>query len=251
VGLLAILELVDRVCPLLGLAAERGVAIDGVDAGHRCHAEDPPAPLERGIQVQLCLTTAHERCDRYLAFAGRIGAASPGRTRLADGLVTTRLVLAPQPAWRGMAGRARASRVGPWVGVGAAIAGVGIAGAVVAAPLLDGPPPDTLAAVDTTPRQATPSATASPMPSPTASPPPTATASPSPVATPAPTVTPAPTPAPTAVPTPVPPRTYTVARGDTLGSIAQRFGTSPTAIQEANGIEDPDEIFIGQVLVIP
>jgi LysM repeat protein len=248
VGLLVILELVDRVCPLLGLAAERGVAIDGVDAGHRCHAEDPPAPLERGIQVQLCLTTAHERCDRYLAFAGRIGAASPGRTRLADGLVTTRLVLAPQPAWRGMAGRARASRVGPWVGVGAAIAGVGIAGAVVAAPLLDPPPPETLAAADTTPPPATPAAlTASPMPSPTASPPPTATASPSPAATRAPTATPAPT----AAPTPVPPRTYTVARGDTLGSIAQRFGTSPTAIQEANGIEDPDEIIIGQVLVIP
>jgi LysM repeat protein len=42
-----------------------------------------------------------------------------------------------------------------------------------------------------------------------------------------------------------------VAQGDTLALIAQRFGTSVQAIQSANGIEDPDEIVIGQVLVIP
>jgi LysM repeat protein len=65
--------------------------------------------------------------------------------------------------------------------------------------------------------------------------------------------TPAPTPAPTPVPTPAPTpvQTYTVAEGDTLAEIAQRFGTSVSALQAANGIEDPDEIVIGQVLVIP
>ena len=59
---------VDRVCPLLGLAGERGVTIDGVDAAHRCFAEDPPSPLDRSTQAQLCLTDAHARCERYLAY---------------------------------------------------------------------------------------------------------------------------------------------------------------------------------------
>nr|MBA2633373.1 LysM peptidoglycan-binding domain-containing protein [Chloroflexota bacterium] len=41
-----------------------------------------------------------------------------------------------------------------------------------------------------------------------------------------------------------------VQAGDTLAAIAQRFGTTVEALQAANGIEDPDEIVIGQVLVI-
>jgi len=42
-----------------------------------------------------------------------------------------------------------------------------------------------------------------------------------------------------------------VQEGDTLAAIAQRFGTTVSALQAANGIEDPDEIIIGQRLVIP
>jgi LysM repeat protein len=52
-------------------------------------------------------------------------------------------------------------------------------------------------------------------------------------------------------PTPAPQQTYVVQEGDTLAAIAQQFGTSVEAIQSANGISDPDEILIGQVLVIP
>ena len=48
-----------------------------------------------------------------------------------------------------------------------------------------------------------------------------------------------------------PAATATVAQGDTLAAIAQRFGTTVPALQAANGIDDPDEIVIGQVLVIP
>ena len=44
---------------------------------------------------------------------------------------------------------------------------------------------------------------------------------------------------------------YRVQEGDTLGSIAAQFGVSVEALQAANGIDDPDEILIGQVLVIP
>jgi LysM repeat protein len=42
-----------------------------------------------------------------------------------------------------------------------------------------------------------------------------------------------------------------VQQGDTLAAIAQRFGTTTQALQQANGIEDPNQIVIGQVLVIP
>jgi LysM repeat protein len=241
---------VDRVCPLLGLAGERGVTIDGVDAAHRCFAEDPPSPLDRTMQAQLCLTDAHARCERYLAFAARTGAVTPGRARIGDGFVTTRLLLAPQPAWRGMAGRARTARATPWILVGGGVAALGLAGAALAAPLLSGPGPRT--ATGTTTPTASPSLSPSPTPrvTPTASP----TASPSPAPTPEPTpvpATPAPTPVPTPVVTPPPPQTYTVAEGDTLAAIADQFGTSVSALQQANGIDDPDEIVVGQVLIIP
>ena len=241
---------VDRVCPLLGLAGEHGVTIDGVDAAHRCFAEDPAAPLDRRTQAQLCLTDAHARCERYLAFASRTGAATPGRSPIADGLVSTRLLLAPQPAWRGMAGRARGARLAPWVVVGSGVAALGLAGAAIAGTFLGGEDP-TAASASTTPQPSpTPDLTFTPSASPSPSPPPSPTARPTPTPVPE---TPAPTPAPTPVPTPAPTpvQTYTVAEGDTLAEIAQRFGTSVPALQAANGIEDPDEIVIGQVLVIP
>lgn len=47
------------------------------------------------------------------------------------------------------------------------------------------------------------------------------------------------------------PSTYTVVRGDTLGRIAARFGTTVAAIASANGITNINLIFVGQVLNIP
>lgn len=44
---------------------------------------------------------------------------------------------------------------------------------------------------------------------------------------------------------------YRVEPGDTLSSIAQRFGTTVQAIASANGITDPDRIYAGQWLDIP
>ena len=43
---------------------------------------------------------------------------------------------------------------------------------------------------------------------------------------------------------------YTIASGDTLSAIANRYGTSPRRIREANNISG-DNIRIGQVIVIP
>jgi len=44
---------------------------------------------------------------------------------------------------------------------------------------------------------------------------------------------------------------YTVQPGDTLTRIAARFGTTVAAIVEANGLVNPDRIYVGQVLLIP
>ena len=44
---------------------------------------------------------------------------------------------------------------------------------------------------------------------------------------------------------------YTVAEGDTLSEIAATFDLSVEQLAEANGIEDPDFILVGQVIRIP
>lgn len=46
-------------------------------------------------------------------------------------------------------------------------------------------------------------------------------------------------------------QSYTVQRGDTLSSIAERYGVSVETICEANGITNPNQIEVGQVLTIP
>lgn len=48
-----------------------------------------------------------------------------------------------------------------------------------------------------------------------------------------------------------PTRDYTVARGDTVSELAQRFGTSVAAIVQANGLATSGFIRIGQTLSIP
>ncbi|MCM8745387.1 LysM peptidoglycan-binding domain-containing protein [Thermomicrobium sp. CFH 73360] len=62
---------------------------------------------------------------------------------------------------------------------------------------------------------------------------------------------PTPTVVPAAPVTPGSGTTYVVQPGDTLYSIAVRFGVSLQALIEANGIEDPNQLQAGQVLVIP
>lgn len=91
---------------------------------------------------------------------------------------------------------------------------------------------------ETTPSPTPSGRTASASPS---SPTPTSSGGPSGTATPTPSVEPT-----------LPPGTaYTVQSGDTLYSIAQRFGTTVQAIAEANGITDPSQINAGDVLIIP
>ena len=44
---------------------------------------------------------------------------------------------------------------------------------------------------------------------------------------------------------------YTVQAGDTLSSIADQLGSTVDEIIEANDIDDPRQLFVGQVLIIP
>ena len=118
-------------------------------------------------------------------------------------------------------------------------------------PTVEGPPTETPVVI----------ATPVPTQAPTAAPG-VPTVGPSPTetplsATPEPTVGPSPTPfrmEPTA--TPPPPAVtggcyYVVQRGDTLFSIARRFGTTIAAIAQANGLSNPRYIRAGQRLIIP
>ena len=94
---------------------------------------------------------------------------------------------------------------------------------------------------------------APPPPVPTATPvPPAPTVPPAPPATP---ISPQPTPAQGAIPV-VPAQSageqvYTVRSGDTLYSIARRFGVTVQALQQRNGLADPNNIKVGQQLIIP
>ncbi len=64
-------------------------------------------------------------------------------------------------------------------------------------------------------------------------------------------VIPLPSPTPTATPTPEGARIHVVKSGETLFSIAQRYGVTLAALSQANGIMDPTILRVGQQLVIP
>jgi LysM repeat protein len=231
---------VDRICPYLALADDGRTVADGFDPEHRCHALSPPAPLERSRQVQLCLTEAHARCERFAAARTAWLAASSGLPRVAPDVAfgRTRLVLEPEPAWRNLASSPSSRLTRPAILI-AAIALAVVALLVVSSisGILGG------AAASSTP---TPTAVPSPSTS-AAAPSPSASVAASPSAV-APTTTPLAKPTPT--PTPAP-RTYVVQEGDTLNEIAQRFGTTAQAIADASGIKVTDTINPGQVLIIP
>jgi LysM repeat protein len=57
--------------------------------------------------------------------------------------------------------------------------------------------------------------------------------------------------APTFTPTPSGPITYIVEPGDTLSSIAERFGVEVVMLMALNGITDPNELFVNTEITIP
>jgi len=188
--------------------------------------------------VQLCLTEAHARCERFGAARTAWLAASSGLPRVAPDVAfgRTRLVLDPEAAWRGLASSPTSRFSRPALLVAAvAFAVVGLLVLSSLFGILNGGPAESA------------SPTASPTPSQSASPlassPPASTGASAPASAPVPSATPVVTPAPTQ-------RTYVVQQGDTLNEIAQRFGTTAEAIKAANGLAS-DTINVGQVLIIP
>jgi LysM repeat protein len=228
---------VDRICPYLALADDGRTVADGFDPEHRCHALTPPAPLDRSRQVQLCLTEAHARCERFAAARTAWLAASSGLPRVAPDVDfgRTRLVLEPEAAWRNLSTSPTARFTRPALLV--AILALAVVGLLVLSSvfgILGGSPGDD---------SPTPSPSASPSATPSASPVP---ASGVPAASASPPVASAP-----AVETPAPSQQiYIVQQGDTLNLIAQRFGTTAAAIQAANNLTGT-EINVGQELIIP
>jgi LysM repeat protein len=48
-----------------------------------------------------------------------------------------------------------------------------------------------------------------------------------------------------------PVQTHQVQRGETVASISRRYGVSMQALVQANGLRDPNHVYVGQVLIIP
>lgn len=230
----------ERICPYLALVDDGRTVADGYDAEHRCHALTPPAPLERARQVQLCLTEAHARCDRFVSAQTAWLAASSGLPRVAPDVAfgTTRLILEPEPAWRSLAATPQDPLSGRALLVAAAAAGVLLVLVLASVFRIFGGSPPPIGSP-------TPSASASAAPTPSVLP---ASSSAFESASVAPTASLAPTLAPTPAATQ---RTYVVRQGDTLNEIAQQFGTTAQAIAAANGMSVNDTITPGQVLIIP
>ena len=186
--------------------------------------------------MQLCLTEAHARCERFEAARTAWLAASSGLPRVAPDVAfgRTRLVLEPEAAWRNLASSPRNRLSGPAILVAAiALAVVGLLVFTSLFGILNGGP-------------ATEGETPSPSPSLSASP--EASVPPANSEAPASAIGTSTPPTETSAP---PQTTYVVKEGDTLNEIALRFGTTAQAIADATGIEVTDTINPGDVLVIP
>jgi LysM repeat protein len=201
---------------------------------HRCSMAARSTRLDLDHQRRYCVGSGGPGCVRY------VPARAPGR------LVTTLPVVVDRGPFSVTMEREGLRRLaGP--------ASVVVVGAAIGAFLLARGPgaPAPAPAVPSAPPGSTPSsppASAAPSKVPARTPP---------APTPAPVPSASPMPSPSAVPAPSPStapssgRTYTVRRGDTLGAIAARFGTTTAVLAQLNAIADPSFIRVGQVLQLP
>lgn len=210
----------------------------------RCSAVEPPVLLATSKQQQLCVLAVHRTCATYHAAQARRASTGIARARPRDGDValwpvarSTLVVLEPERTLFGFP-RSRTRAGGQLLLIG--LMAVAFVVLIVArtAPSSTGSAGASASAI----------AVASPQPTPTPSPPATATPAPSASATPAPTATPKPTPDKTQAAN----RTrYRVKSGDTLLTIAAKFGTTIKVLKRLNDITDPRLIHPGQVLIVP
>jgi LysM repeat protein len=232
---------VTRICPYLA-AADGAWRSTTVAREHRCGAVAPPAPLATEKQRRLCLTPDYATCATFEA------------ARAARPIGHDRAPTLPRPMARTtpvVLDHGRLSITVPILssdrstGQAVLIALMALAfAAIVLAKLTSGSSAATsdgsaFPAVVGAPASASPQISGdpavSPGPDPTAVP---ASGGTDASAAPDPSVAPA-------------TRSYKVKSGDTLVGIAAKFGTTPKAISNLNGISDPSSLKIGQVLKIP
>jgi LysM repeat protein len=220
-----------------GSADQQGPAGGQGSGGRQGQGGAPSGMTEEQIaqmRQQFQNMSPEERATRGEQFGGQ-GRAGSGAARQAGG------------AWGGPSG----TLIGAVVALLSERAGIPVEAAAArsrperATPTLT-PPPDRQAAGEATSAPA-PQAT----PTPTVDVGGTATTvsepDPSQGSGQAPTQTPVPaTPVPTSEPT-----VYSVRAGDSLAAIARAYGVTVEAIVEANGIQDPNAIQVGQRLVVP
>ena len=243
---------------------------------HRCWAVEPPAGLPTATQQELCLTDAHGGCERFLRLRDQRTAALAE-----DHIEVSRLQSArfgpfvstipvavdsrPSGSEHGAVPRTTRRRI-PALLVGG---GVVLVGVVALAVILGGgrlPGVAVLAPLSSPGATDAPVARESAVPLPT----PTPAATQLVIAVPTPAVTTAPqapdatgaagTPSPATpgpgssaatqpTPTPEIARKYTVKEGDTIKSIANKFGIKPRDLRAVNDIGE--EVVVGQRLLIP
>ncbi len=219
-------------CPYLGLADDPATHFAFATIAHRCGSPRGPREIGLTYQASVCLAANYPTCRRFSDAPPRPEAGLS--VAAARGAPALDRVAGPARA-TGRTGRRRRFRVSLAVVVVAVFAIAAVAGWLMTRP--SAPPAGGAAA----------SPSASPVVSPGASTTRSPSSTPSSAASPRPTSTPGTSPT-DATPAPI---IHAVVRGETLSSIANRYGVTIAAIQEANGLADPNYIVGGQRLIIP
>lgn len=219
---------------------------------HRCWAKSPPASLSASRQQRLCLVREHESCDIYAAAVHR-RERELARDHIAPDRLPGRFGVQVQPIPLAVNGGSAAEGTGSAsvTGVGgrpaalllAGVAAVVVIALVIVVALAGGhvaPSAPPIAAATVTPR-----------PTPTAAPTLPPTPSPTIARTPISTIVPTAAATPAIAPTPAIARTYRVKSGDTLGSIAAKFGVTKAQLRAVNNLPTPAALRVGQVINIP
>jgi nucleoid-associated protein YgaU len=233
------------VCPYLLMGSGRWRNAEP-SREHVCASEASPVPIGLEAQRRLCFDD-YEACTRFTAAAATYRAAVP-LAPLRPVARTVPVVVdrgrAPLPVPRVLGRRTLGQAV-------LALAMIGAAAALLLA-RLDSPAGGVVG------QSAGPSglpgassiALSSSSPGTSAVASPSISASPSVRPTPRPTPSRTPKPSPTTIATGTG-ATYTVRPGDTMSSIAARYGTTVKELSAFNGIKDPSLIHPGQILKIP
>src|SRR5262245_28231278 len=229
------------ICPYLA-AVDGDWRSSSVAREHRCRAVAPPAPLAAEKQRRLCLTADYPMCATFEAARAARPVAHDRLPVLPRPLARTAPVVLDHGRLSMSSPVLRADRTTIQV-VLIALLVIAFA-AIVLARVASG---DAAGAIGSP----SPAATVVPAGGGSAVP-----ATRAPASTPSSSTSSDPSSGPTGntsspAPDPSVTQTYKVKTGDTLVGIAAKYGTTPRAIADLNGIANPASLKVGQVLKIP